>query len=84
MGSDLVRLCYMVVFSLNSFCRRKNYCMEDSFRCCGIYFLILYARFADASITASSGVKFGFVMYFCLKITVPETLVARVSFTHKF
>ena len=41
-------------------------------------------RFVDAAMTASYGVTVGFMMYLCLKITVPETLVARVSFTHKF
>ena len=41
------------------------------------------AGFAVAAITASSGVTVGFLMYFCLKNTFPETLVAHISFTHK-
>ena len=84
MGSGLVWLCYMVVVSLNSFCRRANSCTEDSFRWCGILFWSASARFAAAAMTASSGSTVGFVMYLCLKNTVPDTLVARVSFTHNF
>ena len=73
----------MVVISVNSFCRRNNYCMEDSFRWCGI-FLSASDMFAAAAMTESSGMTVGFVMYLCLKNTVPDTLVARVSFTHNF
>ena len=42
------------------------------------------ARFVDAAMTLSSGVTVGFVVYLCLKNTAPETIVARVSFHHKF
>ena len=73
----------MVVLSVNSFCRRDNYCMEDSFRWWGI-FLSASDMFAAAAMTESSVMTVGFVMYLCLKNTVPDTLVARVSFTHNF
>ena len=84
MGSTLVWLGSMDVVFLNSFCRRNNYCMEDYFRWCDSFFLSASDRFVATATTASSGVIFGFVMYLCLKNTVPETLVARVSFTHRY
>ena len=82
--SPLVCMCSMVFVSLNSFYRRNNYCMEDSFRWCGILFLSALTRFAVASMTVSSRVTVGFVIYLYLNNNVPETLFARVSFVHRF
>ena len=73
----------MVVASLNSFCRHNNSCMEDSFRWCGILFLTVSARFPTDAMKLSYGVTVGFVVYLCLKNTVPETIFAHVSFTHR-
>ena len=74
----------MVVAYLNIFYSCDNSCIEYSFWWCGILFLSESAGFAAAANSVYSGVTVGFVMYLCLKNTVPETLVARVSFTHNF
>ena len=74
----------MVVVSLNIFCFRVNSCTDDSFRWCGISFLSASDKLVDAATTASSGVTVGFVMYLCLKETVPHTLGPFVLFTHRF
>ena len=83
-GSDSVRMCYMVVASLHILWRHDSSCMEDYFRWCGIFFLSASAMFAASEIEVSSGVTVGFVMYLCLKTTVPENLVEYVLFTSKF
>ena len=71
-------------FSLNIFYRHANSCMDDSFMWCGILFLSVSARFVAATMMAYYLLTVGFVMYFCLKNTFPEIIVARVSFTNKF
>ena len=48
------------------------------------FFLSESTRFAAAAMPASSGATFRFVIYLCLESNVPESLVARVSLTHKF
>ena len=72
------------VVSLKSCCSRNNYCIDDSLRWCGILFLIAPDKLAASTITASSGVTVGFVMYLYLENTVPDTIGAHVSFTHRF
>ena len=81
--SVVVWLYSMVGFSLNIFYMRNDYCIENSLRWCGILFWGAPDRFSAAAMTTSYVVTIGFVMYFCLKNTVPEILVARVSFIHK-
>ena len=41
------------------------------------------ARLAASEIKVSYEMTIGFVMYLCLKNTVPDTLGARVSFTQR-
>ena len=48
-----------------------------------VFFLSALAMFEAAAMTASYGSMVGFVMYLCLKNTVPETIFAHVSFTHR-
>ena len=73
----------LVVVSLNSFFSHDYYFIEDSFRWC-VILLCVSGSLVAAALTDSSGVRVRFVIYLCLKNTVPENLGARLSFTHRF
>ena len=48
------------------------------------HFCSASSRLAVSIMTVSSQAKVGFFMYLCLKNTVPDTIGAHVSFTHRF
>ena len=73
----------LVVVSLNSFFSCDNFCTDDSLRWFGILSLSTSAKLAAAARNASSRVKIGFVMYFCMKNTVPDALGVCVSLNHR-